>query len=715
MTSAWQAPDFYLAAALVGAIATILILRGLHRRRDPFLVAWAAHTASFAFANLGFGLRSSLPAGLAALPTPLALSSLALLWLGIRRLREQAPPGPLWPALLPGLAWLLAEPLLASAGSLSPRVGLYTAIALPLVLGAARECWQVHRARGLIAVRDMTFVLGLVAVWYGWRLAEVLPGTAVPFAPHAGLAAIGIGACFAFLGLTIAREGAALAEAAALRRGAAEMERLHAGLPAVIFLREIHADLTSRHLYRGGDTEAVTGWQQAEIGNLESWAGYTAPDTDIGALYTRALHDGQTRLDWRMRQPGGGWTWLRTHLRILERRTDGSALAVGYIVNIAAERAAADRAETARLMLDSTLAAAPVAVFRGRATPDGGFTRSYLSRGIERLTGWPWEVINAPGGLRAIRTPGTRARVADNMAALIGSGEARTTYQMRRADGSWMWARTTLAVLERFPDGSAEVVGYIADITPEREAEVKAVAAARLASLGEMTSGLAHELMQPLLTMSLASENALRALDRGDAEAARPRLGRIVQQVRRAKELVEHFRRFARGTPADLPPGPVALVTAVEGALVLVGAGLREAGVEVELALGDAPPRVLGHAVPLEQVLVNLLGNARDAMEALPADRPRRVRLSALEAAPGTVTLTVADTAGGIPEAVMARLFEPFVSTKDADRGTGLGLSICHGLVRAMGGEITARNDGAGAVFTITLAAAPPAAEASAA
>ena len=136
-----------------------------------------------------------------------------------------------------------------------------------------------------------------------------------------------------------------------------------------------------------------------------------------------------------------------------------------------------------------------------------------------------------------------------------------------------MWARATLTVQERFPDGSAEVVGYIADITPEREAEAKAVAAARLASLGEMTSGLAHELMQPLLTMSLASENALRALDRGDVAAARPRLERIVQQVRRAKQLVEHFRRFARGAgrPAARAGG------AGRGGRGRAGAGRRRA------------------------------------------------------------------------------------------------------------------------------------------
>src|SRR4051794_24357574 len=191
-----------------------------------------------------------------------------------------------------------------------------------------------------------------------------------------------------------------------------------------------------------------------------------------------------------------------------------------------------------------------------------------------------------------------QARLLADTIALLRQGELRLAFRMRRAAGGWMWARATLTVQERFPDGSAEVVGYIADITPERVAEAKAVAAARLASLGEMTSGLAHELMQPLLTMSLASENALRALDRGEVAAARPRLVRIVQQVLRAKELVEHFRRFARGTPGDLPPAPVPLAAAIKGALVLVGAGLREAGVEVELDLGPVPARVLGHAVP---------------------------------------------------------------------------------------------------------------------
>jgi C4-dicarboxylate-specific signal transduction histidine kinase len=153
---------------------------------------------------------------------------------------------------------------------------------------------------------------------------------------------------------------------------------------------------------------------------------------------------------------------------------------------------------------------------------------------------------------------------------------------------------------------------------------------------------------------------------------------------------------------------------AVEGALALVGASLRDAGVAVEVALDPPPgPVVLAQLVPLEQVLANLLGNARDAFASRPPEAPRQVRISSCtDPRFGQVRIIVEDTAGGLPQAVLDRLFEPFVTTKDAEKGTGLGLSICHGLVRGMGGSIEAHNGEAGAVFTITLAATPELAEA---
>jgi C4-dicarboxylate-specific signal transduction histidine kinase len=110
--------------------------------------------------------------------------------------------------------------------------------------------------------------------------------------------------------------------------------------------------------------------------------------------------------------------------------------------------------------------------------------------------------------------------------------------------------------------------------------------------------------------------------------------------------------------------------------------------------------------VALEQVLMNLVANARDALSHLPPDTPRSIAIRAGRAPGGqSVLLTVSDNGGGIPPKVMERLFQPFVTTKALERGTGLGLSICQGLIHHMGGSIAAANDEKGAVFTITLPA----------
>ena len=290
-------------------------------------------------------------------------------------------------------------------------------------------------------------------------------------------------------------------------------------------------------------------------------------------------------------------------------------------------------------------------------------------------------------------------------------GSAVHEWRMRQPDGSFTWIRTHMRRLSQRPDGGGEVVGYRVNITAERAAEARSLAAARLASLGEMAASLAHEMRQPLAVITLSVENAQRALARGDIAAAAPRLQRARDQALRAGTMIEHLRRFARGTEEAAPLAPVGLDLAVEGALALVGGALREAGIAVELELGTPPAVVLGHLVPLEQVLVNLLGNARDAMASLPPGARRRVRILA-ESAAGPqrdmVLLSVADSGGGVaPEAVLPRLFEPFVSTKGSERGTGLGLSICHGLVTAMGGTIAAANDAEGAVFRLALPVAP--------
>lgn len=224
-------------------------------------------------------------------------------------------------------------------------------------------------------------------------------------------------------------------------------------------------------------------------------------------------------------------------------------------------------------------------------------------------------------------------------------------------------------------------------------------------SLDEMATRLAHELNPPLAIMGLSAGNALRDIRNGEAKTAVRRLKGIVVQVDRAAGIIEKLRRFACAGQPGAPPTPVPLDEAVANALALVGGALAEARITVSLALGDPAPVALGHQASLEQVLVDLLVNAADALRGRPPGAPRHIRIAA-EVGPtdGMLLLTVADSGGGIPEALLPRLFEPFVSTKDdAPLGTGLGLSICHGLVTSMGGGIVARNGAAGAVFSVEL------------
>lgn len=265
--------------------------------------------------------------------------------------------------------------------------------------------------------------------------------------------------------------------------------------------------------------------------------------------------------------------------------------------------------------------------------------------------------------------------------------------------------RHIAATYRRIPTGGW--IKTVTDITAERQAEAQAAPNARLAALGEMAAGLAHELRQPLTTVVLAATNAGRALERGATDSVRERLERCIAQAMRASDLIDHLRRFARGWDTVEEATAVSLDEPLEGALVLVRGTLREAGIEILTDLGSPAPMVLGRSLAIEQILVNLMMNARDALAALSPDRPRRVSLTAM-AVPGGVELRVADTGGGIPEELMPRLFQPFVTTKGPDRGTGLGLSICNGLMRTMGGAISVTNEADGACFRLRFRPPPP-------
>jgi two-component system C4-dicarboxylate transport sensor histidine kinase DctB len=236
-------------------------------------------------------------------------------------------------------------------------------------------------------------------------------------------------------------------------------------------------------------------------------------------------------------------------------------------------------------------------------------------------------------------------------------------------------------------------------------AQDELVHAARMAALGQMSAALAHEINQPLtaLRMQLASLRLL--LDSGRDGEVREGLGHVEGLLERMAALTGHLKTFARKSPAGLRQR-LSLAEVLEQALQLLSPRIRSEQVEVFRQV-PAEAMVSGDAIRLEQVLINLLHNALDAMSGRPQ---RRLRILC-QLAGDSWQLRVGDNGGGIPSEHLDQVFEPFFTTKPVGQGLGLGLAVSYGIVRDMGGTLEVSNDEHGAVFTLTL----PAAEAHAA
>lgn len=235
-----------------------------------------------------------------------------------------------------------------------------------------------------------------------------------------------------------------------------------------------------------------------------------------------------------------------------------------------------------------------------------------------------------------------------------------------------------------------------------REKQEQLVQAGKLATLGELTTGVAHELNNPLNNIGLFVGNAIDLIELGLAEDDREQtlreLHSAMQQVRKATEIISHLRTFGRATSVSYEP--VVIENVVRGALSLMQEQLRLRQIEVQIKFPVEEMIVKGNAIQLEQVFINLLTNARDALAA----EPRKVITISCEAKEEAIELRVADTGRGIPPGFEKRIFDPFFTTKEVGSGTGLGLSITYGIIQDHQGTITVENHpGSGALFVIQL------------
>ncbi|SEW16748.1 two-component system, NtrC family, C4-dicarboxylate transport sensor histidine kinase DctB [Cognatiyoonia koreensis] len=269
-------------------------------------------------------------------------------------------------------------------------------------------------------------------------------------------------------------------------------------------------------------------------------------------------------------------------------------------------------------------------------------------------------------------------------------------------------ALANLRLEARVADRTADLERVNADLRREiltrtdaeaqlKRAQAELVQAGKLSALGQMSAGISHELNQPLMAIRSFAENGQAFLARDKPQQTSENLGRISELARRMGRIIQNLRAFARQESA--PVMDIDIVSVIHAVIEISGPRARQADVDLVWSPPRTPIMVRGGDVRLQQVLLNLVGNAIDAME---QTAKKRVEIGVAVAA--RVEVTVRDTGPGIAEP--EKIFDPFYSTKavsDAE-GMGLGLSISYGLVQSFGGAIRGRNhpDG-GAVFTIEL------------
>ena len=251
------------------------------------------------------------------------------------------------------------------------------------------------------------------------------------------------------------------------------------------------------------------------------------------------------------------------------------------------------------------------------------------------------------------------------------------------------------------------IMGDLRDTTEEihrreqelREKQEQLVQTAKLATIGELTTGVAHELNDPLNNIGLYIGNVLdlMVLETWDRERIERDLGRAKQQVGKATEIINHLRTFGRAAPRLREP--VEINGIIESSVSLFSEQFRLREVELVLELAVENPRVLGNPIQLEQVLLNLLNNARDAVAILDE---KRIRVSS-RVGQGWVQVWIEDSGPGVPKELEERIFDPFFTTKEVGKGTGLGLSIVYGIVKDHEGQIYLDRTRKGARFVMEL------------
>jgi len=300
---------------------------------------------------------------------------------------------------------------------------------------------------------------------------------------------------------------------------------------------------------------------------------------------------------------------------------------------------------------------------------------------------------------KIIKTPFTNLFPEDErktVAQEIKNSSSINHAKQIRSDGNTIYVNIRISPSE-YGDQKVYLV-TTSDITKRLEAEQQLIQAGKMATLGEMASGIAHELNQPLSVIKTASSFIIKKINNNeqiDGQILHTMLSKSDSNVDRATKIINHMRQFARKSDMELEK--VKVNDILKNAFEIFSQQLKLREIEVVWNLEETLPFIKADPSRLEQVFINLLLNARDAIEALHQSSPHLTTDKKILLTTGydenKVTVEVCDTGTGIPKHLLNKIFEPFFTTKEVGKGTGLGLSISYGIIRECGGDIRVKSE----------------------
>ena len=481
----------------------------------------------------------------------------------------------------------------------------------------------------------------------------------------------------------------------------ARLDNLIAHSPAVIYVQR-YVEGALQPTFFSDSLQPLLGWTLNDCKDGALAERVHADDRDRYFERNRQLlREGAVRSRYRLLDSRGEYHWVLDEARLLRDDLGMPVEAVGLWLDVTDATLAAEQIRLSEERYRILVEDSPAMICR--YLPDLTLTfgnrplATYLECPPEQLAG-----ANLGDWLSAEQHAAFVQRIRQ-LTPEFPVSTAEINLQLPGREHAW-WVWSDRGVFDE-QGRLREIQAVGRDNTEVRRSQLQLMQSAKMATLGEMATGLAHEINQPLNVMRMAIVNVLKRLNNGDVQLdyLQDKLKRIDAQVQRAGRVVDHMRVFGRSSEIEQQPFDPA--QAVEGCLSLLADGMRGKGVELRVASIDFKVQVRGHVDQLEQVLINLLVNARDALLGRREQDPDLRPWIAIRAEHDAqrVRLLVEDNAGGIDPRLLGRIFEPFFTTKPVGVGTGLGLSVSYGIVENMGGRLSVSNTGEGACFCIEL------------